>query len=327
MPAPSTQPETEALLEKSVEEMLAQTTQGAPGAGAIDGGAAVPDSGMSEPDAGDTPAVEGDMLAPEELPGVASDPVATALESVAKDLDDLKREADHALPRAHAAGVEETLSVPTGPAPREEASADAAPAIASIEELDRALAEIAQEQLGDEEDAAPKEAEAEKVRAVLEQAAVIEPEAVPLATAGATDPAAGAQAEGSEAEPPAGEFAAPEIAQPEPEPVLAVAPAEAATAPAPVPTKAAPVAPTAPAPKPEAAAREVRPAPAPVQAEPVPAAAKPRRPGVVGLIAAFFSLINEPFRDLSPGARDTLSLIAIITMFNALCLWAFIFLR
>ncbi len=311
MPAPSTQPETEALLEKSVDAMLAQ-------AGAAEAASEAPPANEAPAsDAPPAPIVEGEILAPEELAPAPEDPVASALAAVAKDLDELRLETTTALPRPPS---------PDASAGSEDgAPPEGARAIASIDELDRALAEIAQEQIVETE-ADHASAAAEKVRAVLEQASGAEPECAVTPQAPEPGPSADA-APSPDHDTPQGEFAAP----------------DAPEAPPPAPEAAAP--PEAPAPSHPTAAKVAAASPAAVQAAPAPratpketqvvstgtpdaaAGAKTGRFSLRETIVGLFAVVNEPFRDLSPGARDTLSLIAIITLFNAVCLWAFIFLR
>jgi hypothetical protein len=98
----------------------------------------------------------------------------------------------------------------------------------------------------------------------------------------------------------------------------ASAPAAAAAAPIPVP---------APEPTPPAVAAKAKPARAATAAAPAPVASDPPAPAPAALgaridrsLRQFFAVLNRPLLGLSPGLRQTLGLVALLTVFNAACL-------
>lgn len=318
MPAPTAQPEAAATLDCGVDAMLA----GASGEGAE----------QSEREA-PTADLEGDMLAPEDFAappgeGDAGPEPAAALSRVAEDLAGLPS----------APGGADPAVVPAGEG--QDASGEA---IETIEDLDKALAQIAQEQLGaveaESEAAAGLQAaeEAARAKAALEPVGVIPSESPdpPTAseatdaqpTAEATPLAATADATPDGAGAPPAERASPSAETP----AEAAAPARAGTPGAAAQERAAPSA-ASPA-SVSAAVASAAPASSGARASAETAGetasgAKARGArGPLGALLKPIAAINEPFQGLSPVATQTVSIIAIVSIFNAICLWVFLLLR
>ena len=325
----------------------------------VSGAAAKQTGADAPPDA----ELEGEMLAPEDFAAQtdATTPAdaapsgaqaaADAIASVAKDL------AESSAAKDAARAGQATASAPTPPeAHAAPAASDTpgAPQVNTVEELDRVLAEIAQGHLGAVEAEAvvvaglDAQADAARVKAALDAAAAVDPgTAVHAAKPGADEPAPTAKlapdaseftdnenAGTARAPDTEGDFEAPAPARSaDASPQTATAAAETASPPAPpstphadapaAPPKASPptpAAPSAPAPAvatPPARAAETKAAPAP----------PPGKQSLLGRLLKPLAMLNEPFQGLSPVATQTVSMIAIITLFNAVCLWVFLMLR